>query len=306
MQGLSPAPAPATYRRGHARFIAVLFGLASASASLSLAPAAGASLSISPKAPTPTSAITVTWVPKRTYPAGKIRVVITTAATTGRGCSTRASVRIRKPVIKGRAIRVTLRPRPQWCGTGPLTVGITTTRDGRGPEGLSDIRFKGVLGTPAKVSLLDGSSLTVQVPGRADRRISAAGVLRGYVPYKIELNTPIGIVLKVLDLRLDAAADPLCPSVPERLAPQSDGRLTLNQDGTAELTLPLAVSSASLIGCAGPGTPPTVLKLTGKSGTGGLSRLALFGTLPGVALADGTTANVAVALTVMVDLSGNV
>ena len=65
------------------------------------------------------------------------------------------------------------------------------------------------------------------------------------------------------------------------------------------------IDPASLAGCNEPSAPGrTALTLTGKVGEGGLTRLAVSGTLSGATLAPGVTADLTVNLFLNVDLSG--
>lgn len=261
---------------------------------------------MSPASPSATSKLTVTWKADRAYKPGALRFRVTTAS--GKGCSSDVTRRVAGAVRAGQTVRVTLAPRRRWCATGALTLTLRTPQ-----EVFSTLRLllKGVpLGTPAKVTLLDGSTVTTQVPGRPDRSAALSGVLRGFVPGVIKLGTDIQLTLSKAALQLQAPpADALCTAAgafPQVLPLKGNATLVLLQSGDATLSLPLAVAPPSLTGCAGDGAgaAQTTFTLAGKSGPGGLSRLALAGSLPNVGLAGGTSATLAAALTVSVDLSG--
>lgn len=162
--------------------------------------------------------------------------------------------------------------------------------------------------TPVSIGVLPGSGVTVRRAGQPDRTLALTGQLRGAVPGLIQLGRDISIGQIGGNLSLPVIEpDAACagPRYRTSFAPWRDASLVLMQSGDATFTLPLDVDPASLAGCNEPSAPGrTALTLTGKVGEGGLTRLAVSGTLSGATLAPGVTADLTVNLFLNVDLSG--
>lgn len=163
------------------------------------------------------------------------------------------------------------------------------------------------------MSVLGESSVTVTAPGRPDRTAPLAGSLRGTIPAMIKPGTdPVigGLTGALWAPRV--APDPLCAG--ERYAPEwptaaspAASSLTLRQDGTATLSLAVAVDPLSIAGCATPAAPgSTTLTLNGRSGDGGLGHLVLDGSVGGIPIAAGVTGTAAVHLVVAVAFTSGV
>lgn len=167
--------------------------------------------------------------------------------------------------------------------------------------------------TPVRITLLDGSSVTARAAGRPDRTLGLRGDLSGWVPGKIALNTAItvgsvsgGVVFRTF------APDPICAGARYLTILTAAGTaatpasMVLLQNGTATLTLVLAHPATALAGCADVSAIPatTSITLTGKVTPDGLTKLPLTGTVPGVQLGPGVTADLTMNLLVNVDLSG--
>lgn len=163
--------------------------------------------------------------------------------------------------------------------------------------------------TPVRITLLDGSSLTARSAGRPDRTLGLAGDLGGLLPGKIALNTDITVPSLGGSVAFrNLAPDPVCAgsrylTVLGTAAPSS---LVLKQSGEATLTLVLAHPPTVLAGCADVSAVPatTTITLTGKVTPDGLTKLPVTGTVPGVQLGPGVTADLTMNLLVNVDLSG--
>ncbi|MCU0257517.1 MAG: hypothetical protein MUF56_00645 [Solirubrobacteraceae bacterium] len=293
---------------------AVVVAVVAALVAPAVAAGARAPVTITPKAPAGTDPITVTWTAKRAFKPGVVEVRADTGGYSPT-CSGKVVATVRRAVRRGTKVRVTLRPKPRWCENEPLTVSVADTLRNRTIAGGYRVTLKGWQGSPVSVRTVAASTLTVQSPGRPDRSAPVDGVLRGTVPGLVKLGTDIELTLRSGRLGLGALpAEPLCAPPLQAtelpLAAGRTGRLILLQSGEGRLTLPLDVAPASLTGCAAaPGAPsgagPATLELSGKVGEGGLSRLVVGGSLPGVAVTGVGSAAVNVSLTLDVDLSGN-
>ena len=165
-------------------------------------------------------------------------------------------------------------------------------------------------GTSVKVTVLDGSTVTVQAPGRPDRMLPVGGSIRGLLPGRFRPNTDINIDSMTGKLLLSAISpDSLCAGGVYKLefglAQGGPSKMVLQASGNSTLLLELLADPASVAGCAAPAAPgKTSVTLTGKVGPEGLVRHAISGAVAGVQIAPGVTATVTLNLLVNVDLSG--
>ena len=173
-----------------------------------------------------------------------------------------------------------------------------------------DSRYPEPPGTPVRITVLEGSSLTVQAPGRPDRTLPVGGVLRGVIPGRFRPNTDISISAMTGALSLSSITpDPLCTgatySLVLPLAQGGPSKMLLRASGHAELSLELAADPLSLAGCAAPASPGrSALTIARQVTPQGLVRLPISGAIGGVPIAPDVAATVTVNLLVNVDLSG--
>lgn len=295
----------------------------------------GVPVRVEPARPSTTDTLTVTFRAVRLKPDERFEIGFGTYDNTS--CTPGYTVRLlRQPV--GRMVRVRLAPNParapgrvvderrpangfntpsttRFCAGGTELRLSAVDADGGVRElgqrrfGLAkDPAYPPLNDTPAAIALLQGSRVSVRRDGHPDRTLGLTGQLHGTVPGVIQLGRDVAIGQLGGELALpviepDAAcAGPRYRSV---FPVGRDAGLVLRQSGEAVMTLPLDGDPAALAGCTEPSAPGrTVLTLTGRAGDGGLSRLAVSGTLPGVTLAPGVTGDVTVDLLLSVDLSG--
>jgi hypothetical protein len=176
---------------------------------------------------------------------------------------------------------------------------------------VEDKGYPAPLGTPAKITVLDGSSITVQATGRPDRTFAVGGLVRGAIPGLFRPNTDINVGSMVGGLFLRTLqTDTICGgtfATELPLTPKGgSSNLVLKASGEGIWTLALAVDALSLAGCAAPAAPATTtLTLTGKVTPDGLVKFPLTGSVTGVLVASAVTGTVTVSLLVNVDLSGH-
>lgn len=310
---------------------------------LSLVPAAQAArdplgtlpVRVQPVKPKTTDTLTVTFRAVRLKPDERYEVEFGTYDNTS--CTPGYRVRLRRQ-RPGRPVRVTLSPNPalatgrlvdenrppngfnvasktRFCAGGTELRVTAVDADGKvRPVGhrmigiAKDPGYPPLTDTPARILLLPGSSVVVRRAGHADRTLALAGQLRGTIAGQIQLGSDIAIAQVSGDLSFPVLEpDVQCsgPRYRTSFAPWREASLVMRQSGDVTFTLPLDLDPASLAGCNEPSAPGrTALTLTGKVGDGGLSKLAVSGTLPGVTLAPGVTGDVTVSLLLNVDLSG--
>jgi hypothetical protein len=173
-----------------------------------------------------------------------------------------------------------------------------------------DAAYPEPTGTRVKITVLGGSALTVQAPGRPDRTLPVGGVVRGVLPGKFRPNTDIVISSLTGSLSLPAISpDPLCAAgsytLDLALAQSTASKLLLKASGDATFSLEVLADPLSVAGCAAPATPgQTALTFTGKVGPEGLVRLPISGVVSGVPIAPDVAATVTLNLFISVDLSG--
>ena len=168
----------------------------------------------------------------------------------------------------------------------PVTVASGTT----GPA---------VAFTPATITLLEGSAMTVSAPGHADRTTPLTGELAARKPGRLIINRDYDFILFGGSLSAPPlAADPLCTPDPEPWPGSAVPTPTVTTaivhvNRSAESFVELPLDAARLTGCKGkgPAAATTSISLTGTLDSKGLSRLQLHGSVS-VALADGTTATI--------------
>ena len=288
-----------------------------------------------PKHPTATDSLTVSFL------AGKIRrdqryEVTFSGAENPSGypgvCTNGYAARSRGVVRRGQRVCVTLDPldRRGWP-VGPIARAAPLLPDDRAdhhqphrrrgsPEHRRDTQLQdrpgqgvpGVQeppGVPVKVTVLDGSNITVQATGRPDRTFGVGGIVRGEIPGRFNPNTDISVVSMAGDFFLRTfQADAICAGTVTTYLPLTTGgpsNLVLKASGDGIWTLALAVDPLSLAGCPAPAAPATTtVTLTGHVTPVGLLKLPLSGSVTGVPIATGVTATVTVNLLLNVDLSG--
>lgn len=293
-------------------------------------------LRITPKRPQATDTIVVS------FRAGKIardeRYVVDlvgppAAATIGPAvCSGGYRVRVRGVTRPGRRIRVELNPNDsrgwpvgtsqpgagRFCpGEARVGIGRVSPDDDLAVAGtrkvsvVPDAGFPPPLGTPVKVSVLDGSAITVRATGRPDRTMALGGLVRGAIPGVFRPNTDVpvgtmvgGLFLKTLQTDAICGGGTFATELP--LTPKGGpSNMLLKASGEAIWTVQFAADPLSLAGCAAPASPaPVTVTLSGKVTSDGLLRLPLTGSVPNVPIATGVTATVTFNLLVNVDLSG--
>ena len=209
--------------------------------------------------------------------AGKIQLLLETATTDSVGTETTKTV--------------------------PTAIGSTITQDPSVPQGV-------VVFTPARISLLEGSLMTISAPGHADRVSVLTGVLAARKPGRLIINQDYDFtVVSGAISATQPTVDPLCAADvdgwPASLPVQPDvSTALLRVNGTASYSYTLPVNAVRLTGCRGNGTgaSTTVVDFTGKLDIHKLTRLPLTATVSGITLADGTQATVTFSVFVKVDI----
>lgn len=289
-------------------------------------------VSVTPATPQATDTLSVTFTAGR-MPPGWRYVVGIGANAAGAPCTTGYMVQL-KAQRPGSKVTVRLTPSARGA-TGRIFFGAPLSRADRfcaGPTAVTVDRFDPDLksvrlgrrvvsiakdpGYPAestdtatRVTVLEGSTVTVTSAGRQTRTLGLGGVLDGVVPGKIQLNRDIAVTSLAGALHLRTLApDTACAGDAYRTAfgsvPAATS-LTLLQSGAATLTLALDAAAPAIAGCneaMAAGT--TIVTLAGRVSEGGLTKLALTGTASGAQLAPGITADLTFNLLVNVDLSG--
>ena len=184
----------------------------------------------------------------------------------------------------------------------PASVAATIRQDPAVPAPV-------IVYTPARLSLLDGSVMTISAPGHADRSVALTGTLAAHKPGKLILNADYDFTVVSGTISAPApAADPLCSADPDpwpgTFAPQPDiSTALLRVNGTASYSYVLPVDAARLTGCRGHGSgPTTTVDFTGKLDSHKLSRLPLTATVTGITYADNTQATVTFSVFVRVEI----
>ena len=230
---------------------------------------------------------------------------------------------------------VTLKPRqgkpryPRWC---PGTAHLEIRRKG-GPGEISadvlwrrDFKVSQIKGdapiplsfVPVKTTLLPGSTLTAMMPdvpvrptgpAHPERVTPLRGTLRARIPGRFAPNADINTIdFSGAITPASFAPDPLCvgttPPPTFTIVPKSTMSLAVNGDVTWNLVLRGAPSQLFGCGPAGPLTGTTSIPLSGRSEANGLLDLTLIGSVPDIALPDGSKGQLTAHLDVSVDLSG--
>ena len=199
--------------------------------------------------------------------------------------------------------------------TGWLTRRPLTVRLGPG-ESKPGLRV-----TPAKVTLLPGSTLTAAVPLRpvqqtgpahTERSTPLTGTLRGRILGGVAPTDDLADV-EAQDFSgsitpASFAPDPLCQAAapPRAFDVVPSSPMLLAGTGKVGWSLTLKGGASQLFGCgpAGPLTGTTTIGLSGTSAAKGLAQLALSGSAADIALPDGSKGQLTAKLLVNVDLSG--
>ncbi len=283
-----------------------------------------ATLTFTPARPLDSQAITVTWKADRAPRDGyTYRLELVTGDQIE--CASNSGVDLEPKWKKGARIRVKFRPVTEsvWC-LYRTRLRLIATR-GFGPGRPATVIASAYVpitnnsatpipdppGTPTKIDLLEGSSMTIRVPGRPDRTSALTGALAGRMPGRFRPNSDLAIDLRTGTLSVSSlAADPLCtPSGRAYPSPVNmNGTLSslvLGASGVGVMTLVLAEDPLALTGCLGP-APATSrpIALTGTVGPTGLVTFTMTGSLGGVRLNEGADATIDITLVVKIDLSG--
>ncbi len=286
-------------------------------------------LTVGPATTLGSKPIVVSWHTDRAPRAGYRYRIELRIDGVGSKCRSRADAAIARLWRKGATVSVALRPNRGsgsrsrwWCTgkapvrvvavTGPLSASTTTLA-----RGLLEVHDDpksptptDALGLPVRVDLLDGSLMTVKVPGRPDRSAPLTGTLRGFLPGRFVPNSDLAISLTRGSITVGAlAGDPLCTSN-GRTYPTSVGvvgisSLTLFASGVGYLSLIPADDLLAVAGCQGPAPPaPRPVALVGKVGPTGLVRFAMSGSVGDLRLSEGVDATASLTLVIRIDLSG--
>lgn len=206
----------------------------------------------------------------------------------------------------------------RFCAGGTDALVMAVNADGgvrylgKRTTGLKkDPAYPPLTATPVTVGLIPGSTVTVRRDGHPDRTLELTGQLGGSVPDPIQAamiqrtgNTEIvglGPSLTMPVIEPDTAcAGPRYRAV---FGVGRDASLLIRKTGEVTFTLPLEADPASLAGCNEPSASGrTLLTLSGAI-QDGLSRIATSGTLTGVTIAPGVTADLIVNLVLRVDIN---
>lgn len=287
---------------------------------------------VTPKQPQVTGEVTVSFTAGKLRPDQRYDVWLQAQGPTTDFCNAGYSVRIKGRKRPGSRVTVIFTPGDSraWDGfavrpgLGRFCAGDATVWIGRADAGntlklagtrsvtlVPDRDYPKAAGVPVKISVLDGSALSVKATGRDDRSMPVTGELRGIIPGEFRPNTDVAVGSLTGSLRLASLRiDPLCAGTGPfttdlAVVPGGPSNLILKASGEGTLTLALAADRLSLAGCAAPATPvPTTLVLTGKVNADGLLKFPISGSVTGVPIADGVTADVTAGLVLNVDLSG--
>ena len=266
--------------------------------------------------------IVVSWHTDRAPRAGRRYAVELRLDGLGSSCVSRAGAVIKPTWKKGATVTATLRPsrskRKAWWCLGKGSVRVTSLYDYKTTslarallEVQNDPKSRTPIdppGTPVRIDLLEGSAITIKVPGRPNRSAPLSGVVRGFLP---------GLFKPISDLRIDVMSsdvkvgqpppDPVCLSNkrPYPSAFDFSGTLTLLASSPATLQILPLEDPLAVAGCQGPVPPaPRPFGLVGTVGPAGLTRLVLVGAVGDLRMSDGVDAVVSVTLVVKIDLSG--
>lgn len=293
------------------------------------------SVRVTPAKPKTTDTVTVTFRASRLKPDERFQVSF--GANDNTACTPGYTIRLprKKP---GSLVRVTFSPNKglatgrvlsdqspgnglntgsytRWCaGQADVQVMVVNADDklrflATRMVGLAkDPAYPPLTDVPVKLTLAAGSSITVRRAGQPDRTLALIGQLSGGAVDAVTLGTVQRNGDSFFhnltgDLRLPVIQpDPACigSSYRSQFSAGAGATLLWKHAGEVTVTLPLDADAAALAGCAAPATPGnTTLTLTGAPGPSGL---AVSGTLPGVTLAPGVTADVTVNLVLKFDL----
>lgn len=278
------------------------------------------------KPPVVTGSVTTSFVAGSLRPDQRYEVRLTSGGH-GDFCSAGYAVRLKQRVRPGSRVTVVFEPGDQRARQGVTGSTYPLPRFCAGVAGVEIVRADAAntitpagfrllklvpdryypqlpLGTPVKISVLDGSAINVTSSGRPDRSMPVTGTLRGVIPDPFRPNLDVAVGSMTGALRLSSLRiDPLCAGTgpfPTQFPVVAGGpsNLLLKASGEDVLTLALAVDRLSLAGCAAPATPsPATVVLTGKvTKENSLANLPMSGSVPGVPIADGVTADVTVGL----------
>ncbi len=282
-------------------------------------------LRIEPRAPLSSRSVFVKWRADHARRRGRTYTVeIRVAGSSSDLCSSARRWTIKRSWNRSDVVNVRLRPDDRtlgrtsmWC-PGAATVRVRSRR-GRRTTTHAVRRFRiredpanpVPKGTPAEVELLEGSTITVRVPGRPDRTSTLTGQLTGQIPGR-RFNSGVDMVVELAAGSISVEAlerDPLCApngsdyplAVP--IAP-SGSQMTLHSDDRVEMRLSLTAGPGVMTGCQTADAGSQTLQITGGSvGEAGLTRIEAAAQVGGLRLADGAEASIALNLVLSVDLS---
>jgi hypothetical protein len=281
----------------------------------------------SPAAPLSSQRFTARWRSVKARTRGRTyRAELRVTAPDGSLCTTERTLAIRRGWNAGDTLTFRLRPDDRtlgaeslWC-PGRATFRVISTRPGtRAVTHVTKrVRIRAdpanpvPKGVPLDAELLDGSLLTVQVPGRPDRTSTLSGRLSGFVRGAGDVGADVAFELNAGEVMIDGLApDPLCTAsgrdAGDRIEPASSGsKGRLARDGAFTMTLTIDEAPIGLTGCQGPAGPlqRRAIALSGRGpADGGLTRVEASGAVEGVAYADGTQARVRLTLVLAFDLA---
>ncbi len=288
---------------------------------------AAAGLRITPSSPLSSTSIVAKWRAGLARTRGrKYGVDLRIAAPEGSLCTATRTLTIRRSWNKDdtltfrlRANDMTLGGESLWC-PGKATLRVFSTKAGTRRATHAALRFRiredpdnpVPKGIPVEAEILEGSQLTVQVPGRADRASSLSGRLTGHLPGPADPAADVSIDLTGGGLVVESLApDPLCTANGRSGANRADlaasgSRGTIFKDGRFTMRLRLDEDPIGLTGCQGPGGAPAgrSVEITGRGAPdAGLTRIEASGAFSGVTYSEGAQARIVVALVLAFDLS---
>lgn len=307
--------------------VGTLLAAASLALAVSLPAAAGAAshrtgLRLSPSKPISSKSIAVKWRAPTARTRGRTYRIELRIKASGL-CTSVREYPIRRSWNRRDVLNIRFRPNDRtlgrasnWCpGTATMRVLSTRPRSRKVTHAVLRFRIREDAANPVprgidvESELLEGSSLTVRVPGRPDRSGPLTGLLSGRVPGKLGSSSDIEFELTSGALSLESLeADPLCPPSdrghPLLLSLASSGTRATLRGARFEMSLALAEDPSAVTSCAGASSPGPAwaMKLSGRSSSG-LERIEASGTFEGARLADGASVSITLNLVLGVDLS---
>ena len=293
-------------------------------------------LRVSPATPLASAPLKVSW---RAPSASNVRAVYSLEVSLdagptsagSRSCFTSGSRLVRRSWKRGTTVRYIVTPGEgldrltRWWCPGPSTVRLVALVAGV-KRTVASARFA-MTDDPANpvpgqyratVRALEGSKLTVSVPGRPDRTSAIAGSLQGFVGPPVRADGGLTLRLggsdglTITDLARDsscAASDRVYPAPLSLTSPGNESStqaatLDVPPSGTARLTAALSDDPVVLTGCLGPAALPgeREFTMTALVGDAGRDRIPLSATFPRILLMDNSYATITIDLIVSVSV----